>query len=74
MPQDIIDQIEPYRSTADAGSGRWAKLSSTIQWRRLVLLLLREIVVELRALVSELRAFNLKTNAPTDQRHPGQEQ
>ena len=54
MPQDIVDQIEPYRSHE---SGRWAKLASSVLWRRLVLLLLREIVVELRALRSMLSAL-----------------
>ena len=52
MPQDIVEQIEVYR-TSD--SGRWAKLASNVQWRRLVLLLLREIVVELRRLNGGLR-------------------
>lgn len=52
MPQDIIEQVESYR-TSD--SSRWAKLASNVQWRRLVLLLLREIVVELRALNQSLR-------------------
>ena len=49
MPQDIVHQIEPYRTNE---AGRWAKLASNVLWRRLVLLLLREIVVELRALRS----------------------
>lgn len=56
MPQDIIDQVESYRSAQGSESGALAKLSSTVQWRRLVLLLLREIVVELRALNQALRA------------------
>jgi len=47
MTQDIIDQVESFRTNE---SGALAKLASTVQWRRLVLLLLREIVVELRAL------------------------
>ena len=47
MPQDIVELIEPYRAS---DSSRWAKLASNVQWRRLVILLLREIVVELRAL------------------------
>ena len=47
MSQDIVEQIEPYRTSSPSG---WAKLASNVQWRRLVLLLLREIVVELRAL------------------------
>ena len=50
MPQDIVDQIEPYRSAKGTESGAFAKLASNVLWRRLVLLLLREIVVELRAL------------------------
>ena len=52
MPQDIVDQIEPYRSNE---AGRWAKLASNVLWRRLVLLLLREIVIELRKLNSKQR-------------------
>ena len=47
MPQDIVELIEPYRAS---DSGRWAKLAGNVLWRRLVLLLLREIVVELRSL------------------------
>jgi len=47
MPQDVVELVEPYRASEP---GRWAKLASNVQWRRLVLLLLREIVVELRAI------------------------
>ena len=54
MPQDIVELIEPYRAS---DSGRWAKLASNVQWRRLVLLLLREIVVELRAAYGESRVL-----------------
>jgi hypothetical protein len=53
MPQDILDQIEPYRASDPS---RWAKLASNVHWRRLVILLLREIVVELRALRRSERA------------------
>jgi hypothetical protein len=34
---------------------RWAKLASDVQWRRLQLLLLREILIELRQLTSQLQ-------------------
>ena len=67
MPQDIIDQIEPYRSSE---SGRWAKLASNVLWRRLVLLMLREIVVELRTLVSELGALRSTMSAPNSKDLP----
>ena len=44
---DIADLLEPYLSEDPA---RWAKLSSDIRWRRMQLLLLREILLELRKL------------------------
>ena len=71
MPQDIVDQIEPYRSNE---SGRWAKLASGVLWRRLVLLLLREIVVELRALVSELSVLRSTVSALGGTDRPDPEQ
>lgn len=46
MAEDIIDLLENY-IPAD-NRRKWAKLSSTIDSRRLELLLLREIVLELR--------------------------
>lgn len=45
MSEDVLDLVEPYLSEDRA---RWAKLASDVQWRRLQLLLLREILVELR--------------------------
>ena len=69
MPQDIVDQIEPYRSNE---SGRWAKLASSVLWRRLVLLLLREVVVELRTLVSELGALRSTMSALNGKHRPEQ--
>jgi hypothetical protein len=60
MLQDIIDQVEPYRTNE---SGRWAKLASNVQWRRLVILLLREIVVELRALRSQMAKLDTRRRA-----------
>jgi hypothetical protein len=47
MPQDILEITESYLSDEPI---RWGKLASDIQWRRLQLLLLREILVELRKL------------------------
>jgi hypothetical protein len=47
MGRDVLDLVEPFLSEDPS---RWAKLSSDIQWRRLQLLLLREILVELREL------------------------
>ena len=64
MPQDIIDLVEPYRTNE---SSRWSKLASNVQWRRLVVLLLREVVVELRALRSQIG--NLDTQRRPDQPH-----
>jgi len=47
MTRDIAEIVEPYLSEDPA---RWAKLASDVQWRRLQLLLLREILLELRTL------------------------
>jgi len=46
MAKDIIDLLEDY-VPAD-NPRKWAKLSSTVDSRRLELLLLREILLELR--------------------------
>jgi hypothetical protein len=70
MPQDIVELIEPYRAS---DSSRWAKLASSVQWRRLVLLLLREIVVELRALRSDARALRPETSALDGTHRPAPE-
>jgi len=53
MSNDILQLVEPYLSQDPS---RWAKLSSDIQWRRLNLLLLREILIELRELNAHQRA------------------
>ena len=45
MARDIVETVAEYLSD---DSARWSKLASNIQWRRLQLLLLREILVELR--------------------------
>ena len=72
MPQDIVELVEPYRAS---DSSRWAKLASNVQWRRLVLLLLREIVVELRALrLSTLAPSALAPSASNDDLGPTQGQ
>jgi hypothetical protein len=47
MARDVVDLAEPYLSEDPT---RWGKLASDVQWRRLQLLLLREILVELRKL------------------------
>jgi hypothetical protein len=52
MGRDVLELVEPFLSKDPS---RWAKLSSDIQWRRLQLLLLREILVELRKLNSAER-------------------
>jgi len=51
MPQDILELTEGYLSEDPI---RWGKLASDIQWRRLQLLLLREILVEVRKLNREI--------------------
>ena len=50
MPRDVAELVEPYLSEDPT---RWSKLASDIQWRRLQLLLLREILLELRNLNGE---------------------
>ncbi len=47
MAQDVTELIEEYLSDDPL---KWAKLASDINWRRLQLLLLRAILVELRKL------------------------
>ncbi len=47
MTRDVVEMVQEYLSDDQA---KWAKLASNIQWRRLELLLLREILVELRKL------------------------
>jgi len=49
MGRDVAELVEPYLSDDPI---RWGKLASDVQWRRLQLLLLREILVELRKLNS----------------------
>lgn len=45
MGQDVAKMVEEYLSEDPT---KWGKLASNIQWRRLLLLLLREILIELR--------------------------
>ena len=47
MSQDVLEQLQAYRSGDMLKS---AKLASTLHWRRLQLLLLGEILAELRKL------------------------
>ena len=47
MDKDIVALVEDYLPDDPA---KWGKLSSDIQWRRLQLMLLKEILVELRKL------------------------
>jgi hypothetical protein len=51
MSEDVMQLLDGY--LADDPS-RWAKLASDIQWRRLQLTLLREILIELRRLNEQL--------------------
>jgi hypothetical protein len=52
MARDVAEIVEEYLSDDPT---KWGKLASNVQWRRLQLLLLREILVELRKL--NLRAL-----------------
>lgn len=54
MPEDIVDLLEDY-IPAD-NRRKWAKLSSTVDSRRLELLLLREILLELRKIREALQS------------------
>jgi hypothetical protein len=45
MTQDVLKLVEGFQSE---DPGRWGKLASDVQYRRLVLLLLREILIELQ--------------------------
>ena len=51
MSQDALELLEQYRTGEMAKS---AKLASTLHWRRLQLLLLGEILTELRTLNRKL--------------------
>jgi hypothetical protein len=48
MAKDVIEILENY--IAEDNPRKWAKLSSTVESRRLELLLLKEILLELRTL------------------------
>jgi len=48
MAKDVIDLLESYIPADDPR--KWAKLTSTVESRRLELMLLREILLELREL------------------------
>ncbi len=48
MAKDVIDLLESY--IPEDNPKKWAKLSSTVESRRLELMLLKEILIELRAL------------------------
>jgi len=54
MAKDIVELLDSYIPAEDPK--KWAKLSSTVESRRLELLLLREILVELRELNQAIRA------------------
>jgi hypothetical protein len=47
MKSEVIDLVEPFLSDDQK---KWGKLSSELYYRRLELLLLREIVMELKKL------------------------
>ena len=48
MAKDIVEVLDGYIPADDPR--KWAKLSSTVESRRLELMLLREILIELREL------------------------
>ena len=47
MARDVAEMVDEFLSEDPI---KWGKLASDVQWRRLQLLLLREILVELRKL------------------------
>ena len=47
MARDVAEMVDEFLSEDPT---KWGKLASNVQWRRLQLLLLREILVELRKL------------------------
>jgi hypothetical protein len=47
MQKDIVELVEEYIPDDPV---KWGKLASELQWRRLQLMLLREILMELRKL------------------------
>lgn len=51
MQRDVVELMEEYLTEDQT---KWGKLASDIHWRRLQLLLLREILVELRELKQDL--------------------
>lgn len=50
MSKDIVGMLDGFLSEEPT---KWAKLASDVQWRRLQLLLLREILLELRKMNKE---------------------
>ena len=61
MAQDIVQVVERYLSDDPM---QWGKLASDIQFRRLQLLLLREILIELRSLSN--RQMKLDLTSPRE--------
>jgi len=61
MTQDVVEMVERYLSEDPA---QWAKLASDIQYRRLHLLLLREILIELRKLTTSAAAADTVSPLP----------
>ena len=54
MTRDVIDLLDRYIPEDDPR--KWARLSSTVESRRLELMLLKEILLELRALRQAVEA------------------
>ncbi len=51
MSEDVMQLLDGYLTDDPS---RWGKLASDIQWRRLQLTLLREILIELRRLNQQI--------------------
>ncbi len=67
MPKETLTLLDQYSSAEEPR--KWAKLASTITYRRLVLLTLKEILLELRALNERERGENDQASTqpyPTD--------
>lgn len=59
MGQDAAEMVEGFLAREPE---KWSKLASDIQWRRLQLLLLREILLEIRQLNRNLQAGEATTD------------
>ena len=55
MVESIVEELEKFIPPEEPK--KWAKLASTVNYRRLQLLLLKEILLELREIKAALKSF-----------------